>query len=1502
MSNTSFSISGLARHTPHALRLGASGAAGLLALATMATPALAQEQLLSLGRPIYASSAQGGNLPDLAADGQLASRWESAWGRDPEWIYVDLGARASLTRVKLAWEGAYARAYEIQVSDDELNWQTVQRVSGNTSLENEFALAAGGRYLRVLGLERATGYGYSIRELSVYGSSPLPPAPANAALGGQVRASSDERDQPNSPPELGPRDYLAANATDGDPATRWSSAYRDGEWIQVDLGRSVQIGAVELDWQAAYGRAYDIQVSEDGANWSTVYRELSGAGGSERIALYARGRYVRMQGIARATRYGYSLFEFKVYPYREGDPRPVHALPALTQPQRVAVGKGGYETGDLFQPEPPLPRHAAAGALAPLHSNDWWQALYIRNLGGGAALVTLPLRSKYTRSGLALSALDAGRVAPDGNAINADGPTDLFVRPSGVAPGELKTRVAGHGDYSVDVVLSDDASDKMRTTLVQGSPFVYHQFGAGQRAELTSYVIGRVVDAAGNAVLLQDGASLQADHLGLEIRHPDEGAKAGATRWYGVFAPPGSVFTRIGSTIKITLGGGQRYLSMAALTAPEDLPDYYRRAYAFVTGTRVDYRYDEASREVVSTFTSRTTLQRPGFAEETLMGLLPHQWKQSAARLSARSYPSIRGAIKLLEGNSFSTVDRFLGIVPQFAEPRSPGYSRARVAAFLEQLDAEVAGNIMADDPYWQGKTLHPLAMGVLVADQIGDRVRRDRYLGLLRRALGDWLNYDPAGDRRFGTYFHYVKPWGSLVAYTSEFGLNTGLTDHHFTYGYFSFAAAVLGSYDKSFVADYGQMVDLLIRDYANPSRTDPLFSYLRNFNPYSGHSWAGGFADNPNGNNQEAAGEALFGWVGQYLWGLVTNNTAFRDAGIYGFTTELKAAEQYWFNVDRDNWHPDYPHQGVGQVYGSSYAYTTYFSGRPEHIYGIHWLPTAEYMSHYGRHRSRMGEIYGGMASAAGGAETDWQHIIWPFQSLSDPRAVLAKFDPAKLKASEAFNAYWFVHGMATLEERSGDIWASDWPAATVYRSGDGYRAQVWNPHEQARTVTFTNGSGVVGKAVVPARSTVSVDPTLTSSTPEPGAPSADPYLTREGWIASASSGGEPASNALDGLPDTRWSSGAAQTPGQYFQLDLGAAREFDTIFLSAGNSGDYPRGYAVHVSADGKTWGEPVAAGNDGAATTLISFARQKARYLRIVQTGSAGSWWSVTELRLALFGAAVELPPSAPPPAGLLDRSGWTVSASSSTARDPAQHMLDADDRSIWSSGMPQSPGQWIQVDMGKSQRLDTLTLDAGPAQGDIGRGVQLSLSEDGATWSEPVAPGAVAGDPRQIFSFAPRRARYLRLQLGGSSPNWWAVASLRAADFGGPATPLAREGLRLSAFASNGDEAPERAIDGAPGTRWSSGRTQEPGQWLEIDLGSPQSLRRLDLVSGLDDHARGLELQLSRDGQSWSTVAAQEGAGRFDTLVFPQQEARWLRLIQTGSAPRWWSIEDITLSR
>src|SRR6185437_2727967 len=94
---------------------------------------------------------------------------------------------------------------------------------------------------------------------------------------------------------------LAPAATDGDPGTRWESAYSDPQWLEVDLGTQTSICAAALSWEAAYASAFQIQVSTDNATWNTIYTTTTATGGSESFTFSATARYIRVNATKRAT-------------------------------------------------------------------------------------------------------------------------------------------------------------------------------------------------------------------------------------------------------------------------------------------------------------------------------------------------------------------------------------------------------------------------------------------------------------------------------------------------------------------------------------------------------------------------------------------------------------------------------------------------------------------------------------------------------------------------------------------------------------------------------------------------------------------------------------------------------------------------------------------------------------------------------------------------------------------------------------------------------------------------------------------------------------------------------------------------------------------------------------------------------------------------------------------------------------------------------------------------
>jgi hypothetical protein len=134
---------------------------------------------LALFHPAFASSLENASFPaSNAVDGNSATRWSSQFS-DPQWIYVDLGAVYNITDVKLNWEHAAGRDYQIQVSFDAANWATIATITGNTTfgLHDYAGLSGSGQYVRMYGTARTTQYGYSLFDFNVYGDAAAP-APA----------------------------------------------------------------------------------------------------------------------------------------------------------------------------------------------------------------------------------------------------------------------------------------------------------------------------------------------------------------------------------------------------------------------------------------------------------------------------------------------------------------------------------------------------------------------------------------------------------------------------------------------------------------------------------------------------------------------------------------------------------------------------------------------------------------------------------------------------------------------------------------------------------------------------------------------------------------------------------------------------------------------------------------------------------------------------------------------------------------------------------------------------------------------------------------------------------------------------------------------------------------------------------------------------------------------------------------------------------------------------
>lgn len=290
------------RFVPRALSIAAT--ALLLGGSIAVVTASAAPVLISQGKPATASSTENAGTPASAAvDGNTGTRWSSAFA-DPQWIQIDLGGTATIEQVTLIWEGAYASAFQLQVSGSAGGpWTTIYSTTTGTGGTQTLTVNGSGQFVRMNGTQRATAWGYSLWEFQVFGTLAAECGTTNAAQGKLATASSVQSVA-----------FPATAAVDGNTGTRWSSAFADPQWIQVDMGASVTVCRVVLRWEGAYGRAFQIQTAEAaGGPWNTIHSTTTGTGGTQTLTVNGSGRYMRMNGTARATAWGYSLWEFEIY-------------------------------------------------------------------------------------------------------------------------------------------------------------------------------------------------------------------------------------------------------------------------------------------------------------------------------------------------------------------------------------------------------------------------------------------------------------------------------------------------------------------------------------------------------------------------------------------------------------------------------------------------------------------------------------------------------------------------------------------------------------------------------------------------------------------------------------------------------------------------------------------------------------------------------------------------------------------------------------------------------------------------------------------------------------------------------------------------------------------------------------------------------------------------------------------------------------------------------------
>lgn len=750
----------------------------------------------------------------------------------------------------------------------------------------------------------------------------------------------------------------------------------------------------------------------------------------------------------------------------------------------IPVGEGSYTTdrpagakGPDNSDGAPVTPKVTSRVTGPVPTNDWWSSLVWQRYAGNPYSENLyahPLTFHAYANGLGMGYPDTATITTDGRTYEQIHSEDLRVGLDGLNSPD--TKVDGWSDWTVSPYWSGGGRT-LRATIGHGLPYAYFT-GSGAPARVTFAGTPNVWHNSGKTL----GVTVRGHH-------------------YALFAPSGASWSVAGNGATSTLAG-KDYFSVALLPSTGALALFQRYAHAFVTDTRATWGYDAATARVTSTFTATTTAKE-GTETGTLLALYRHQWRASSDSVTSHRYASPRGEMRLREGRSFTTRATFNGVLPTL--PDVGGYDKNRLGSYVDQVLAEPDLLKGATDTYWTGKALGRLAMLVPIADQLGKTSARDRLLDAIRGRLADWLTASPGEAQRL---FAYDATWDTLIGYPASYGADTELNDHHFHYGYFILAAAVLARYDPGWVGSgrYGGMVELLVRDAANWVRSDTRFPFLRHFDPYAGHSWASGHAGFAHGNNQESSSEAMMFATAMVLFGEATGNTGMRDAGVYLYTNERAAIGDYWFDASDAVFPSTYRHDTLGILWGAGGSYATWWTANPEEIHGINMLPVTGGSLYHGAWPADVRANVAEMRGENGGPETEWRDVIWEFLALGDPAAAKSAWDASggpydpEWGETKAHTYHW-VYNLAAMGAPDHSVTA-DIPTYGVF-TRNGVRTYVaHNSSGSARTVRFSDGATLS----VPARSTASRTGPGGDPDPDPDPGGSDTLFVRDGGAAGA------------------------------------------------------------------------------------------------------------------------------------------------------------------------------------------------------------------------------------------------------------------------------------------------------------------------------------------------------------------------------------------------------------
>jgi endoglucanase Acf2 len=726
----------------------------------------------------------------------------------------------------------------------------------------------------------------------------------------------------------------------------------------------------------------------------------------------------------------------------------------LANAQTVPVGPGSYTTTlPAGATAPAAPSFNTVAGPKPTHrfwtAKNWYADNIVNGavtFGGGGGgpynMFPQPLGLQTTASGL-LMGYDAA-VNNGGTFFQQPFEGDLTIGMAGL--NATSVPVSAYTDWTVDFNFGP-----MTARIGRGMPFVY----------VTTTGSNPTVTFGGQPTVFSNNGNI----LGVSI----------ANNNYGLFCPTGGTWSGIGGTVlTCNLPAGHNYFSLALLPNQAALSSFSGFAFSFPTNTQVAWSYNPTTSQVTTTYTV-TTQAKEGTQTGFLMALYPHQYTslQGSAINTTFTYPSSRGALEVLQGTSFTTVNTFHGILPFM--PNTNNFNSATLKSLIDTVAAEpnhftVSQSGGGTNTYDIGKDLARVAHLLPIASVAGDTASLTSLQTSLQNELQNWFN--GAANNQTSNVFYYNGNWGTLIGYPAAFGSDIALNDHHFHFGYWIHSSAILGLFNPSWIQlnSWGGMVNLLGRDIAAPVRNDALFPFLRHFDVYGGHSWASGQAPFGDGENQESSSEAVNAWTGLILFAVETGNTQLRDAAIWMYTQETNSIFDYWFNDGPVSTFPaGFNRVAIANVFDGKGDTGTFFSGQVELEHGIEFLPFHGGSFYLGRDpaycQRNIAEVLSLDPGAFASTSVNWPDLLEEYEAFYDPTTALSQFNNTSFLfdgESKAHEYYWITN-LQVLGEVDETITANT-PLYRVFKTTAGVRTHVaFNAGAAAIAVAFSDGANL-------------------------------------------------------------------------------------------------------------------------------------------------------------------------------------------------------------------------------------------------------------------------------------------------------------------------------------------------------------------------------------------------------------------------------------------------------